>query len=165
MSCLGVHFSVEEVNIERLRSLSSDEERLEYVQEHLEEELYGTVHSAASDKAWDAMHRALADGYLTWDGGEYPLNHTILGGELLYSGDDYIMSLKSPSQVVDIANSLEALDMEAFRKRYFAIPSQDYDVDLDDEDFEYTWSWFEDVQKFYRRAATDERYVLFTADQ
>jgi len=34
-----------------------------------------------SDKAREAMHRALADGQLSWDGGTYPLNHVVLGGE------------------------------------------------------------------------------------
>src|SRR5262245_10709156 len=45
----------------------------------------------------------LADGELTWAGGDYPLNHTVLAGKLLYTGDDYIMSLKTPAQVKDVA--------------------------------------------------------------
>jgi hypothetical protein len=26
------------------------------------------------------MHHTLADGELTWEGGDYPLNHTVLAG-------------------------------------------------------------------------------------
>ncbi len=165
MSCLGIHFAIDAGDAEKLRSLASDRQKLEFVLEHLEENLYGTDRSAPSDKSWDAMHRALTNGYLTWDGGDYPLNHTVLGGEALYSGDDYIMSLKSPNQVSDVDESLNSIDTETFRKRYFAIPPEDYDVDLDEQDFEYTWSWFQGVRELYQRAAAENRYVLFTADQ
>ena len=120
---------------------------------------------AESDKSWDALHRLLADGNLTWDGGEYPLNHVVLGGRLLYTGDDYIMSLKTVAQVVDIASALEELDEAEFRHRYYNINAKDYDTELNDEDFEYTWSWFQGVRKLYSNAASSQRNVLFTADQ
>ncbi len=165
MSCLGVHFAIEANHVEQLRSLQTDQEKLNFVLEHVEEELYDTDHAAASDKSWDAMHRTLSDGYLTWDGGEYPLNHTVLGGEQLYSGNDFIMSLKSPAQVAEIASVLTTIDNNDFHSRYFAIPARDYDAVLDDDDLEYTWSWFQDVRALYQRAAEDGRYVLFTADQ
>ena len=67
------------------------------------------------------MHRALSDGELTWDGGKYPCNHVVLGGELLYTDDDYIMSLKNPSQVRDISNAIEKIDIDDFRNKYFKI--------------------------------------------
>jgi hypothetical protein len=108
MGCLGVHFALSDAEVEHLRSLPSERDRLDYVVEDLEETFFADRHEhlAQSDKAWDAMHRALADGQMTWDGGEYPLNHVVLGGELLYTGPDYIMSLKSQQQVRDIAASL-----------------------------------------------------------
>lgn len=31
--------------------------------------------------------------------------------------------------------------------------------------FEYTWGWFEASIKFWKEAAEEKRYVLFTADQ
>jgi hypothetical protein len=34
-----------------------------------------------SGNVWDAMHRALSDGTLSSDGGEYSLNHVVLGGQ------------------------------------------------------------------------------------
>ena len=61
------------------------------------------------------MHRALADG------GSSPLNHTVLVGEILYSRSDYILSLKTPSQVRDISAALKLISDEALRRRYFAI--------------------------------------------
>ena len=111
------------------------------------------------------MHRTLSDGELTWDGGEYPLNHVVLGGELLYTESDFIMVLKTPQQVRDVAAALPAVSESEFRRRYDAIDTDSYASPLSDEDFGYTWDWFQGVRKFWLRAAEEGRYVLFTADQ
>jgi hypothetical protein len=102
---------------------------------------------------------------LTWDGGEYPLNHVVLAGELLYTEPDYIMSLKSPEQVRDIAAALLGITEAKFRRRYFAIDPAAYGCPVNEEDFSYTWGWFQDIRRLYTRAAAEHRYVLFTADQ
>ena len=107
----------------------------------------------------------LADGELTWEGGDYPLNHTVLAGKLLYTGDDYIMSLKTPAQVKDVAAVLAGLDEVEFRRRYARIDIASYDGQVGDEDFGYTWDRFQDERRLYQRAAAEDRHVLFTADQ
>jgi hypothetical protein len=167
MSCLGVHFALTDSEVVKLKSMPDEQDRLEYLTEEIEEQyLDGDKQFAAeSDKSWDAMHRVLSDGQLTWEGGEYPLNHVVLAGELLYTDDDYIMSLKTPSQVKDIANAIRLISVEDFRTRYFNLNSDDYGLELTDEDFEYTWEWFQNVQQLYERASADDRFVLFTADQ
>lgn len=167
MSCLGVHFALTEKESAHLRSLDDEQARLEYLQEVIEQ-TYFDKHpdlKAESDKSWDAMHRALADGQLSWDGGQYPLNHAVLGGESLYAESDYIMSLKTPPQVRDIAAALPAITENEFRRRYFAIDAKSYGFPLSDEDFDYTWDWFQGVRDLYTRAAKEGRFVLFTADQ
>jgi hypothetical protein len=148
-----------------LLEIEDEKDRLDYVARHIEKEYLSGDYAAQTDKSWDALHRLLADGYLTWDGGEYPLNHVVLAGRLLYSDTDYIMSLKTPDQVKDIASALAMLSFDEFRERYFSIPANDYDVDLSEEDFDYTWHWFDGVRKLYARAASESRHVLFTADQ
>lgn len=169
MSCLGVHFALSIEDVALLKGLESEEARLEHLQEVIEEEYMSDdgpdAMYAESDKAWDAMHRILADGQLTWDGGSYPLNHAVLAGELLYTGSDYIMSLKSPEQVKDIATALAGIDLGMFSDRYRKIDSEDYGFPLTDEDLEYTWEWFQSVRDLYARAAVADRPVLFTADQ
>ena len=167
MGCLGVHFALTENEAGHLRSIEDEQERLEHLQEEIEQ-TYFEQHpdfKAESDKSWDAMHRVLADGELTWDGGMYPLNHTVLAGELLYTESDYIISLKNPKQVRDIATALSAITEEEFRRRYFAIKPKSYGFPLSEEDFRYTWDWFQGVRDLYSRAAKEGRYVLFTADQ
>ena len=167
MGCLGVHFALTGKEAAHLRSLEDEQERLEHVTEEIEETYLGEHRdlTAESDKSWDAMHRALADGQLSWDGGDYPLNHTVLAGELLYTDSDYIMSLKTPQQVRDIAKALPAISEEEFRRRYFAIDAKSYGFPLTDEDFRYTWDSFQGVRDLYTRAAQEGRFVLFTADQ
>lgn len=67
MSCLGVHFSLSAAEVERLRAFADDAARIEYLQEELEEKYFSELraHIAQSDKAWDAMHRALSDGKMS----------------------------------------------------------------------------------------------------
>jgi len=167
VSCLGVHFALTEEDVSALRRLRDERERLAFLQEQIEERYFAKpmIYAAESDKAWDAMHRALSDGLLTWDGGTYPLNHVVLAGELLYTQPDYIMSLKEPNKVRDIAVALEQVTESDLRARYKSIDAESYGLPLSEEDFGYTWQWFQNVRELYRRAASEGRYVLFTADQ
>lgn len=166
MSCLGVHFALTDDEVTALKQIRDEQARLTHIQEVIEEDYFENQEDflAQSDKAWDAMHRALADGELTWDGGDYPFNHVVLAGELLYSDSDYIMSLKHPSQVKDIARELSGMTEADFRQRYFEIKAS-YEGELNEEDFSYTWEWFQAVRDLYARAAAEGRWVLFTADQ
>jgi hypothetical protein len=167
MGCLGVHFALSDDDVASLLSKSTDEDRLNYIQEEIEERYFEEplIYIAQSDKAWDAMHRALTDGLLTYDGGEYPLSHVVLGGQPLYGQDDYIISLKTPDQVKDVAAVVAGITQDQFRELYNAIDPEKYGLDLTDEDFQYTWDWFQDVCVLYRTAASENRHVVFTADQ
>jgi hypothetical protein len=167
MSCLGVHFALTEKEVAHLRSLSDEQARLDHLKEVIEP-AYFEQHPnlmAESDKSWDAMHRALSDGQLSWEGGDYPLNHAVLAGELLYTESDYIISLKTPQQVHDIAAALSTITEADFRLRYFAIDAESYGASLSEEDLSYTWDWFLGVRSLYARAAKEGLFVLFTADQ
>lgn len=167
MGCLGVHLSLSEPEVRKLKSFAEDCDRLDYFQTEIEEKYFGEHEDrlAQSDKAWDAMHRALADGDLTWDTGPYPLRLAVIGGEPIYGEEDYIMSLKTPVEVKDIARALAPLTKEEFRRRYDAIDAGKYGFPKNDEDFAYTWDWLIGVIAFYQRAAAEGRWVLFTADQ
>lgn len=167
MSCLGVLFSLDEATVNKLKSISSDEERLDYLQLEIEEKYFENHLDkvAELDKSWDVLHRSLTDGKLEWSNGTFPLNHVILGGELIYHQSNYIMSLKNPEQVHEIALAIEIINEETLRKGYNCIEVSSYGFDLTDEDFEYTWAWFKSTKDFWKRAALENRYVLFTVDQ
>lgn len=167
MSCLGVHFALSKAEVETLKNVENERDVVDHIKEVIEEEYFANQQEllAQSDKSWDAMHRALADGELTGDGGEYPLNHVVLGGGLLYTQSDYIVSLKTPAQVKDIAAALHSIAEVEFRRRYFAIKPRSYGMELSEEDFQYTWDNLQSVRDLFQRAAQEGRFVLFTADQ
>jgi hypothetical protein len=167
MSCLGVHFALTQSEVDTLRSFKDEQDRVNHLNDVLEEEYFKQHRDfiAETDKSWDALHRALSDGELTWEGGDYPLNHVVLAGELLCSEESYIMSLKTPEQVKDIAIALNRITEDEFRRRYFNIDKETYLQPLSEEDFGYTWGWFDGVRELYNRAAAANRFVLFTADQ
>ncbi|MGH3149488.1 MAG: DUF1877 family protein [Streptosporangiaceae bacterium] len=85
MGCLGVHFSFPADQGDQL--WDGDEASLAFVREL--EEQWDASYLQQTDKAWDAIHRCLADGTLAWAGGDWPLNGAVLGGEPMYLGRDY----------------------------------------------------------------------------
>ena len=69
MSCLGVHFALTAEEVDNLKAFEDDAERLEHLQEEIEEtylEEYREL-TAQTDKAWDAIHRLLSDGELSYE--------------------------------------------------------------------------------------------------
>jgi hypothetical protein len=113
MASRGVLFAILPSTMERLLEARTDEALLSIIQDEIEEKwdkgwLYQT------DKAWDAIHRTLTDGRLGFDNGTFPLTAAILGGEQLYRGDDYIVSLVRPDAVGAVASELAAIDRERF---------------------------------------------------
>ena len=167
MSCLGVLFSIDQKAVDLIKELPSDEERINYVKEVIEEDYFENQPQWVAElvKTWDAMHRTLTDGQLEFDNGEFPLSHVILGGEILCEDEGYIIVLKTKEQVVEIANAVSQLSKEEFSKRYYLINPEEYDGEVDKEDFEDTWEWFEESKEFWQKAAQENRSVLFTVDQ
>ena len=167
MSCLGVLFSLDKDAVDKLKSFTSDRDRLDHLQMGIEEEYFNKYPDKLCelDKSWDAIHRTLTDGKLEWNNGDYPLNHFILGGEILYFQQDYIMTLKTPDQVRDIFKSFGLMTKETFKNRYFKIDKDLYGFETTEEDLDYTWTWFSQSRDFWKKATEENRYVLFTADQ
>ncbi len=98
-----MHFAITEDEVRELRDIDDEQERLDFFKEVIEPRYWEEERFLAeSGKAWDAIHRALGDGPLNWDGGEAPLNQAILGGQSLYFEDDYILSLKTPQEVREL---------------------------------------------------------------
>ena len=164
MACRGVHFAIQPITMEKLLKAENDEILLSIIQDEIEDEwdkewLYQT------DKAWDAIHRTLTDGNLTFKNGTFPLRAAILGGEQLYNGENYIVSLVRPNDVGAVVSALSDVDKDRLRSGYSRIKSSDYQGVINEEDFEYTWDWFDGLADFYRKAALDGRAVIFTVDQ
>jgi len=160
-----VLFAITSEQAHRLKTArGNDDAVLSQIQDEIEE-AWDKDHLCETDKAWDAIHRCLTNGKLGFDGVEYPRNLCILGGEQMHEGDDYIVSLLTPDQVKEVSEALKPITQEWLRSRYSGIDGDDYGLNLGDEDFDYTWENFEDVREFYRKAASDGRWTIFTVDQ
>ena len=164
MACRGVLFAISNEDLAKLLRAPNDEQILTIVQEDIEER-WEEAWLCQLDKAWDAIHRCLTDGKIGFDNGQYPYNRCVLGGRQLHQSDGYIVSLKTSSEVADLAKVLRAIDQGTLRLRYFAIDPTDYGLNFSEEDFEYTWEYFRDLPDFYDRAAAAGRHVIFTVDQ
>lgn len=179
MGCLAVLFALNEQEVEKLRSVPR-KERAEYMHEEIEEIFFDKFpqYTQELDKSWDAMHRMLTDGNLSFENKCSPLCNVIFGGDPLYgitreSGevvvpdeeDDEFMILKTPRQVEEVAEELSKLTRTACHEQYFRIDEEDYGYPLSEEDFEYTWEWLEISMDFWKNAAREKRYVLFTVDR
>ena len=167
MACRGVHFALTDEEVSKLRSFDNDSERLDWLHQEVEDRYFTEFphFKAESDKAWDAMHRVLSNGELSYTDGSEPLRFAVMGGEPLYSGADYIISLKTPEQVKAVSEALSAISQDDFQMRYDAMDAEQYGHEKSEDDFEYTWQWFLEVVSLFRAAALQGRYVLFTVDQ
>jgi hypothetical protein len=167
MGCLGVLFALTVDEVAKLKSFKKDKDRLDHVREEIEDIYFGEHPDlmAETDKAWDAIHRALSDGDLSYTTGPTPLRLAIIGGEPLYSKSDYIMSLKTPEQVKEIAAALATITGDEIKRRYDGVDAKKYGYPKSDEDRSYTCEYFQSVASFYAKAASEGRFVLLTADQ
>ena len=164
MGCRGVHFALNEVQYKRVISARSDNELVDIIQEDIEE-AWDEDWLHETDKAWDAIHRCLTDGKLSFDNGKSPLSTVVIGGNNLYKGDDYIISLVPPENVRSVAELLASIDKAKLKEGYELIDQSDYDGEIGEEDFEYTWEWFKGLPKLFSKAAEAGRAVIFTVDQ
>ena len=164
MACRGVHFAIEPWEAERLSSAVNDEGCLSIIKDEIEQR-WDQEWCYETDKAWDAIHRCLTDGQLSFENGEYPLRACILGGRALYSGADYICLLVTPEQAGEIGRALATIGEQEFRQRYEKINRKGYSRELDEQDFGYTWEYFSGLSDFFQRANSCNRFVVFTVDQ
>jgi hypothetical protein len=163
MACRGVHFAIADEDAGKLLRAQDDASVMDVVESI--ETAWDKEWLHETDTAWEAIHRCVTDGKVGFDNGDYPWSLCILGGRQLHSGDDYIVSLKSPTQVADVAGSLRTFLRQNMRDRYFSISDPDYAPGISDEDFEYTWNWFEGLPEFFSRSAAAGRHVIFTVNQ
>jgi hypothetical protein len=170
MGCLGVFFALTPEQDRRLRKAhrqDGDEGVRDVVADI--EEAWDRKHLFETDKAWDAIHRTLTGdntprGKLSPTAGRGPLKLLILGGRLLYEGDDYTVNLITPAQVRRLAAALAKITEEWMRERFFQLKPKACQYDINEDEFDYTWGNFQGLPEFFARAAKEGRSVIFTVD-
>jgi hypothetical protein len=160
-----VFFALSSSQLEHLLALTSDKERLGYIQDGIEAD-WDEGHLLQTDKAWDAIHRCLTDGTLTIAPSAAPLGKLVLGGRQLYSDtQSYIVNLIESSELPEISAGLEVVTIDWLKARYEQLRSTDYPQEsISEEDWQYTWDWFSGIPDFIGRARHEGRSVIFTVD-
>ncbi len=166
MACRGVFFALSSTEREHLLAVSSDSDRLQYIQENIEA-AWDEAHLFQTDKAWDAIHRCLTEGSLTIARSSSPLGKLILGGTQLYSDtQSYIVNLVEHGELAEISAALKTVTKEWMKSRYEQLRNTDYPQEfVSEQDWEYTWDWFSGIPEFIARADGEGRTVIFTVDQ
>jgi hypothetical protein len=166
VACRGVFFALSSSQREHLLGLSSDSDRLQYIQEDIEA-AWDEAHFLQTDKAWDAIHRCLTDETLTTARSTSPLGKLILGGRQLYSDtQSYIVNLIEHGELSEISVALKIVTKEWMKARYEQLRNTDYPQEfVSEQDWEYTWDWFSGIPEFIARADGDGCAVIFTVDQ
>lgn len=113
--------------------------------------------SLRNERNWAAIHRCLTDGTLSYDGGEYPLNHVICGGLQLHLGTDRTIALVTPVQVEDVARALDALTEDWFKARW--------SERVGEGDPRAAWKDLLALRELYAAGERDDQAVLFTVEQ
>ena len=112
---------------------------------------------------WDPIHRCLTEGELDPTGGDFPLNHAVLGGKQLLKGTDYTAVLIRPDMTRFIADALAELEEDSVRKRFFGLGSGSYIDAIDEKHFMQMWLKLLDLKVFFEAAAENMEAVVFTA--
>ena len=112
---------------------------------------------------WDPIHRCLTEGELDPAGGDFPLNHAVLGGKQLHRAADYTAVLIRPDMTRFIADALAELEEDDVRKKFFALSKDSYQQPIDEKHFMEMWLMLQDLKVFFEAAAENMEAVVFTA--
>ena len=115
--------------------------------------------------AWDPIHRALTEGKLDPDDGEFPLDHCVLGGRQLHSGDGFDAVLIRPDVVPHLTAALHDLRREEFVEQYMAIDPSDYGREPCDKEADQVWSTLKLIRQMFEDAANEHAAVVFTVER
>lgn len=160
----GFHIALSREHAKQLFAIKDDASLLKFL-----EELKGKPDLKKSGRildlgtAWDPIHRCLTEGELDPAGGEFPLNHAVLGGKQLHKGADSTAVLVRPDMTRFIADALEELTEDDFRKKFFALNPQSYQQPIDEKNFMQTWIALLTLKDFYLAATENLEAVVFTA--
>ena len=159
----GYHIALGREHAKRLFSLKQDQEILKFLEElKASPEMKKSGRLLDSGTAWDAIHRCLTEGELDPTGGDFPLNHAVLGGKQLHQGKDFAAVLIRPDMVRFIADALDEIEEADFRQKFSGLSKTSYQQPTGEKDFVQVWIVLQDLQVFFEAAAENMEAVVFT---
>lgn len=168
MASRGVHFALTKEQREHLLGLKKDEDRIEYVQETIED-AWDAENLQETDKAWLPIHRCMTDDsdakrMFDLNKGKLPLKLLVFGGrKVLKKEKEFSFRLIEAEQLPELVAALETIDKKAFKAKFDKFCKNEV-IDYGQEAFGYTWHWFDKLQAFVKRINGKDRSILFTVD-
>lgn len=160
----GFHIALSREHAKRLFAIKDDPSLLKFLEELKDDStLKETDRILELGTTWDPIHRCLTEGELDPAGGDFPLNHAVLGGKQLHKGPDSTAVLIRPDMTRFIADALEELQEDDIRQKFFALDPQSYPHPIDEQHFTEIWIALQTLKDFFLAAAENMEAVVFTA--
>ena len=160
----GFHIALSREHAKRLFAIKDDPSLLQFLEELKSmPDLKKSGRILDLGTAWDPIHRCLTEGELDPAGGDFPLNHAVLGGKQLHKGADSTAVLVRPDMTRFIADALEELTEDDIRQKFFALDSKSYQQPIDEKHFMHMWIALQTLKDFYLAATENLEAVVFTA--
>jgi hypothetical protein len=168
MACRGGHVAITAEQRAQLEALPNGDDRYFFCVDE-QWDAIGEEFRLDLDKAWDGIHRCLAQGtpnsrQLDTEWGTYPLNLPILGGKDLCDDPEYLVFLIEPAQIRDLNAAMREITEERFAQLYWKHCEGAW-PEYGEEDLGYCWAYFQEMRDFFARVEPTGRTVVFTADQ
>lgn len=77
----------------------------------------------------------------------------------------FAITAEQAAKVKEVSAALSTITKPWFDDRYRSIVPHDYAPEYGDEDRDYAWSYFQAIREIYQKAATRDRFILFTVGQ
>jgi hypothetical protein len=160
----GFHIALGREHAKRLFGIKDDESLRQFVEElKASPEMKKSGRLLDNGPLWDPIHRCLTEGTLDPEGGDFPLNHAVLGGKQLHNSGDYVASLVRPDMTRFIADALAELEEDEMRQKFLALDRESYKQPIDEKHFMEMWLALQNLKIFYEAAAEGLEAVIFTA--
>ena len=162
MSRLAVLFKIDDQELEDLKKQKKDD-MYEYMLENIENKYLRTDRAYELNKAWEGIHFCINEGF--WIETEHIPDNIIFGGEFLLDHNNYVITLKKPSDIKLIVEYLKENNIQDIIKKNFnKIPENDYSLPKDEENLQFLLEWGEGSLDFYKGAMKENFNVIFTVD-
>jgi hypothetical protein len=114
---------------------------------------------------WDPIHRVLTDGTLDYTGGDFPLNHTILGGKRLHRAETFEANLVRPDIVPHVAEALHDIKRQEVYHKYMQLDSAALGHPPREKEFDIVWNCLQQIRQLFEDASNERCAVLFTVER
>jgi hypothetical protein len=160
----GYHIALDREHAKRLFSLKEDQAILQFLEELKDSpEMKKSGRLLDTGTTWDPIHRCLTEGELDPAGGDFPLNHAILGGKPLHRGPEHVAVLIRPDMTRFIADALAEVEEDDFRQKFMALNPASYQRPINEKEFMEVWLKMQDLKVFFEVSAENLEAIVFTA--